>query len=150
MHRAGLPGTDTGRRLLARLPRERRMTRTHAVLWAAILASTVVDILLTMAGLELGLQEGNPVVRAMVSRFGLAGLWVVKYLAMLWLVAGWALLTDRNASIFLGLFASVTLAVTAHNAVLLQDIAVVVSPELSPLVVVSPELSVCRTVLARY
>lgn len=98
--------------------RKRRMTRAHAVLWTLILASTMADIVLTMAGLELGLQEGNVLVHVMVSQLGIAGLRLVKFLAMCWLVAGWALLSDRNATIFLGLFATVTSAVVVNNAVL--------------------------------
>jgi len=66
------------------------MTRTHAALTAA-------DVVLTIVGL--------------------AGLWAVKFAAMCWLVAGWALLSDRNASVFLGLFAAVTSLVVVHNAV---------------------------------
>jgi hypothetical protein len=100
------------------LRRNREMTTTHAVLWAVILSTTVADILLTMIGLRLGLQEGNVVVHTMLSQFGLAGLWVVKFLAMCWLVAGWALLSDRNAAIFLGLFGLVTLLVVVYNATL--------------------------------
>jgi len=97
--------------------RERRMTRRHTVLWGLILVTTAADIVLTMVGLASGLQEGNAVVGAMVSSFGLAGLWAVKFAAMCWLVAGWALLSDRNASVFLGLFAAVTSLVVVHNAV---------------------------------
>ena len=73
--------------------------------------------MLTIVGLAGELQEGNAVVGAMVSSFGLAGLWAVKFAAMCWLVAGWALLSDRNASVFLGLFAAVTSLVVVHNAV---------------------------------
>jgi len=51
-----------------------------------------------------------------------AGLWLVKFGAMCWLVAGWALLSDRNASIFLGLFAAVTTVVAADNAVLVVGV----------------------------
>lgn len=137
MPESGVPGAELTGRLLSRVPRERRMTRTHRILWTAILVSTVVDILLTMTGLELGLREGNPVVRTMVSAFGLVGLWLVKYLAMLWLVAGWALLSDRNASIFLALFATVTLAVTTHNALLFRRVAVSVD---LPLFCLAPAL----------
>lgn len=97
---------------------QREMTATHAVLWAVILSTTVADILLTMIGLRLGLQEGNVVVRTMLSHFGLAGLWLVKFLAMCWLVAGWALLSDRNGAIFLALFGLVTLLVVLYNATL--------------------------------
>jgi len=103
---------------LLTLRRERRMTRTHAALWALILATTVADVLLTMVGLDRGLREGNVVLRAMLAEFGLAGLWLVKFAAMAWLVAGWALLSDRDAAVFLALFATVTGAVVVSNAVL--------------------------------
>ena len=103
---------------LLTLRRERRMTRTHAVLWAVILLTTVADILLTMVGLAAGLDEGNVVVATMLAELGLAGLWLVKFAAMVWLVAGWLLLSDRNAAIFLGLFAAVTGAVVVSNALL--------------------------------
>ncbi len=98
--------------------RARRMTRVHATLWTVILATTVADVLLTMVGTAAGLQEGNVLVRASMAAFGPAGLWLVKFAAMCWLVAGWALLSDRNAAVFLGLFAAVTLAVTVHNTAL--------------------------------
>jgi len=104
---------------LLTLRRSRQMTRIHAVLWATILATTVADILLTMVGLAAGLREGNVVVATLLAEFGLVGLWLVKFTAMLWLVAGWLLLDDRTASVFLGLFAAVTGAVVVSNAVLL-------------------------------
>jgi hypothetical protein len=99
--------------------RERRMTRTHAVMWTVILTATVLDIILTIAGLQLGLREGNVVVRTMIDSFGLSGLFGVKLAAMAWLVAGWSLLSDRNAAVFLGLFAAVTVTVVVHNAITL-------------------------------
>ncbi|MFC7019533.1 hypothetical protein [Haloarcula halobia] len=43
---------------------------------------------------------------------------------MVWLVAGWALLSDRNAAIFLALFAVVTLAVVGHNLTVVAGLAV--------------------------
>lgn len=103
------------------VPMERDMTETHAVLWTVIVVATVGDVLLTLAGTGLGLQEGNVVVRTMMGAFGPAGLWVVKFLAMCWLVAGWSLLSDRDASIFLALFAIVTVSVTGYNAVLIVE-----------------------------
>jgi len=105
---------------LLTLRRERRLTRTHAVLWTLILVTTVADILLTMAGLDAGYREGNVVVATFLSELGLAGLWLVKFAAMVWLVAGWALLSDRDASIFLALFAVVTTTVVVSNALLLS------------------------------
>jgi len=95
------------------------MTRTHVVLWALILATTVADIPLTMVGLSAGLREGNVVLAAMLAEFDLAGLWLVKFVAMAWLVAGWALLDDRNASVFLALCAAVTGTAVASNGLLL-------------------------------
>lgn len=94
-----------------------RMSNTHAVLWTVIVVATVGDILLTMTGLTVGLQEGNVVVSAMLAEFGLAGFWLVKFGAMLWLVAGWRLLSERNATVFLAIFAVVTLAVVGYNSI---------------------------------
>lgn len=118
------PGEDRQQSLLT-LRRTRRMTRTHATLWAVILAATVADILLTITGTAGGLQEGNVVVRLMLGTFGPAGLWLVKFAAMVWLVGGWAFLSDRNAAVFLALFATVTVFVTVYNAVLLVETGVV-------------------------
>jgi len=112
------PDTGADSDSLFTVRRERRMTRAHAALWTVILVATVADVLLTMVGTANGLQEGNALVRAMMGAFGPAGLWLVKFGAMAWLVAGWSLLSDRNASVFLGLFAAVTVAVTVHNTLL--------------------------------
>lgn len=104
------------------LRRRRRMTRPHAVLWTVILLSTVADVLLTMTGLASGYQEGNVVVATLLAEFGLAGLWLVKFAAMVWLVGGWALLSDRDATVFLALFAVVTVAVVVYNTALLLGV----------------------------
>ncbi|MDY6819319.1 MAG: DUF5658 family protein [Halobacteriales archaeon] len=104
---------------LGLLHRKRELTRTHTVLWTVILIATATDIVLTMVGLERGFKEANVVVAELMGTFGLAGLWLVKFAAMLWLVGGWALLSDRNASIFLGLFGTVTVGVVVHNAIIL-------------------------------
>lgn len=109
---------DRGRQQQLLVPRrKRRLTGAHAALWTLILVTTAADIVLTVVGLGAGLPEGNPVVRAMVAEFGLAGLWAVKFAATCWLVGGWALLSDRNVSVFLGLFGVVTSLVVVNNAV---------------------------------
>ncbi len=90
---------ETGDDSLFSFPRRRRMTQTHAVLWTVIVVATTADIVLTMTGLNQGLQEGNVVVHT--------------------LVAGWTLLSDRKATVFLALFAIVTFAVVVNNVVLL-------------------------------
>ena len=106
-----------GERVHAVATHERRMTRTHAILWGLILVTTVADVVLTMVGTANGLAEGNLVVAAALGGLGLAGLWLVKFAAMVWLVAGWTLLSDRNAAVFLALFAIVTTAVVLRNLV---------------------------------
>lgn len=95
------------------------LSETDFVLWTAVLVATVGDILLTLTGLTAGLQEGNVVVRTMLAEFGVAGLWLVKFGAMLWLVAGWRALDEWKATLFLALFAVVTLAVVAHNSLVI-------------------------------
>jgi len=100
----------------------RHMTETHAVLWTVIIVATVADVVMTLTGLSTGLQEGNPVMRSMIERFGVAGLWVVKFLAMCWLVAGWAYLSEWKATVFLALFGVVTLAVVLNNAVVILGV----------------------------
>jgi hypothetical protein len=102
--------------------REREMTRTHAILWGVVLVATVLDVVTTILGLERGLTEGNVVVGWLVETLGLPGLWLVKFGAMVWLVGGWVLLSDRNASIFLGLFATVTVATVVSNVFALLSI----------------------------
>ncbi|MFC6974021.1 DUF5658 family protein [Halomicroarcula sp. GCM10025709] len=117
-----MTGGTTDEESLFTFRRERRLTRSHAVLWAVILAATVADVLLTMTGLARGFEEGNVVVATLLAEFGLAGLWLVKFGAMVWLVGGWALLSDRNATVFLALFATVTLAVVVYNTALLLGV----------------------------
>ncbi|MEF8851253.1 MAG: DUF5658 family protein [Haloarculaceae archaeon] len=63
---------------------------------------SAADVVMTRTGLSQGLAEGNPVVGSMIGTFGPAGLWVVKFGAMCWLVAGWAYLDDWKATVFLG------------------------------------------------
>jgi len=111
-----------GTNVTSESPFYRDMSETHAVLWTVVVVATVADVVMTLTGLSNGLPEGNPVVRTMVGTFGVAGLWVVKFLAMCWLVAGWALLSDWKATVFLALFAVVTLAVVLNNVVVLLGI----------------------------
>lgn len=100
----------------------RHMTETHAVLWTVIIVATVADVVTTLTGLSNGVEEANPVIRSMVGSFGVAGLWVVKFLAMCWLVAGWAYLSEWKATVFLTIFGVVTLAVVLNNAVVILGV----------------------------
>lgn len=42
----------------------------------------VVDIMTTVEGLRRGAYEANPVARKMLEKFGVAGLFILKYLGM--------------------------------------------------------------------
>lgn len=96
--------------------RDAGMSENDVVLWTVVLVATGGDVLLTLAGLAAGLQEGNVVVRTALAALGLPGFWLVKFLALCWLVVGWTLLPDRQGSAFLAIFALVTLAVVLNNA----------------------------------
>lgn len=102
--------------------REVAVTPTHAALWTVIVAATVLDSYLTLFGLGAGLEEGNALVSTAIAAFGPAGLWGIKLAAMAWLVAGWTLLSNRDAAVFLALFAAVTVLVAASNAVLVLGV----------------------------
>lgn len=52
------------------------------MLWAVVVASMVVDLLLTYYGVENGLTESNPVARAGLERFGYAALGALKLSAL--------------------------------------------------------------------
>jgi hypothetical protein len=47
-----------------------RVRSTNAWLWAFVVVALVLDVVLTYYGLAAGLQEGNPVARALFSMFG--------------------------------------------------------------------------------
>jgi len=48
------------------------------VLWLAAVVTLVVDVWLTHVGLQHGLREGNPLMRAAIETFGIAVLGAVK------------------------------------------------------------------------
>ena len=47
-------------------------------LWLVVVATLVVDVWLTHIGLQHGLHEGNPVMRAAIETFGIAALGLTK------------------------------------------------------------------------
>lgn len=98
-----------------RLPRRTDVFDTETTLWALAVVATIADSLLTLAGLQLSLSEGNPAMVAALSAFGVPGLVLVKGLALAWAAFVWWSLSDRNANIALGLFVGVTLAVVFNN-----------------------------------
>jgi hypothetical protein len=51
-------------------------------LWLLVGAALVVDVWLTQTGLQIGLQEGNPVMRVAIDAFGVAVLAAAKLLVL--------------------------------------------------------------------
>lgn len=120
-----LDGRDTSGRergLLAALPTRRTLNENHAVLWTVIITSAVLDILTTMVGLGIGLDEGNAVARAFIATYGLTGIGWLKFAALVVLVITWAVLPDRRSTVVLVGFAVVSLLVVALNALTLAVI----------------------------
>ena len=58
------------------------LSRREGTLWLVVVASMVVDLLLTYYGIERGLAEANPVARAGLDRFGYAALGAIKLVAV--------------------------------------------------------------------
>lgn len=102
-----------------RLPLERHLSESHAVLWSVVIVSAVFDILTTLVGIHHGLSEGNVVARAFLETYGSPGIGALKFVALVALVFSWSVLSDRTATLVLTAFAVVSLAVVAWNALIL-------------------------------
>lgn len=70
-------GDDLTRRVFARLAQRERE------LWFVALSAMLVDVTLTVHGLQLGLNERNPVARAALDSAGAVGLYLLKTGAVL-------------------------------------------------------------------
>ena len=105
-----------------RLPIERQLSESHAVLWTVIIIASVFDIVTTLVGLHHGLEEGNAVARAFIETYGTPGTGLLKFAALVVLVVSWGLLPDRQATLVLAGFAVISLLVVALNAMTLLSI----------------------------
>jgi len=73
-----------------------RLTRLfEPELWALLFVMMVLDVILTIYGLQLGLVEGNPIARAAIDRFGAFGLVSLKGLSIAIAIVGWARVERR-------------------------------------------------------
>jgi hypothetical protein len=70
-------GTDPTRRLLGGL------RRYEQELWFLALSAMLIDVTLTIHGLQLGLSERNPVAQAALESAGAVGLYLLKFGAVL-------------------------------------------------------------------
>ena len=100
---------------------ERRLSESHAVLWAVVIVSTVFDVVTTIVGIQRGAEEGNAVARAFIETYGTPGIGLLKFSALV-VVVLWATLPDRHATVVLTAFALVSLLVVVLNALTLASL----------------------------
>lgn len=94
----------------------RTLTR---VLWLATLTVVAADLITTLYGLSVGYAERNPVVAAVIARYGLAGMLGLKAAALAWPVAvRRALGPVYGAAALVGLFLPQAVAVALNLATL--------------------------------
>lgn len=98
---------------------DRPMPETDGVLWTVVIVTTILDVVTTMVGLGVGLEEGNAVARAFIRTYGTPGIGALKLVGLVLLVIVWAGLPDRSATIVLAGFAVITLLVVLLNALTL-------------------------------
>lgn len=65
-----------------RLPVTLTPVRLERLLWVLVALALVGDVATTFAGLHLGLAESNPVARGAIEGYGLAGMLVLKGIAV--------------------------------------------------------------------
>jgi hypothetical protein len=100
----------------------RALPETDAVLWTVVLLAGMFDIVTTMVGLGIGLQEGNAIARAFIATYGMTGIGYLKFSAYVILAAVWFRLPDWQATITLAVFGVISLLVVALNAISLLSV----------------------------
>lgn len=98
------------------------LPETDVLLWTVVIVASVLDVITTMVGLNLGLEEGNAVARAFIDTYGSPGIGGLKLAGLLILVFAWAGLEDRSAEIVLLLFAVISMMVVLLNAITLAGV----------------------------
>lgn len=54
------------------------LARRERTLWALVLLATLADVVSTVAGIHLGLAEGNPLIAGVLASTGVAGFLAIK------------------------------------------------------------------------
>ena len=89
-------------------------------LWTVVVVTLLADVYLTQAGLRAGLHEGNPVVRHLIQRFGIAAIVALKIGVVGVAVVVRELVPERQApTIPLGVALPWVFAVCVNGALLL-------------------------------
>ena len=101
---------------------DKPLPERDAVLWTVVIVAAVFDVLTTMVGLGVGLDEGNAVARAFVATYGSPGIGLLKLVALVVLVLTWWALDGDRASVVLAGFAVISLVVVALNALTLASV----------------------------
>lgn len=101
---------------------ERNLTISDAILWTVVIVASAFDILTTIVGLGHRLEEGNVVARAFIATYGLPGIGLLKFVALVLLVIAWAVLLDRHATKILIAFAVIYLVTVTWNVMTLAAV----------------------------
>jgi len=114
---SGASGADTPRQ---HHPFFESVLQAERELWGLAIAAMLIDVTLTVHGLQLGLKELNPLAVAVLDFAGVVGLYVIKAGALLVGVCCRPLLPSRyRALIPLGLAIPTTIAVVNNSALIL-------------------------------
>lgn len=119
----GSAGSDSGAIGGGRLNQFSRFLRAifdhERELWFLALSAMLIDVTLTTHGLQLGLEERNPVARTALDRFGVLGLYALKCMAVLVGLGCRPLVPDRaNGVIPLALAIPSVIAVTINTVLI--------------------------------
>ncbi|QSG12753.1 putative membrane protein [Halapricum desulfuricans] len=95
-----------------------RLVAVEPQLWAAMLVTLIADVALTHYGLQVGLAEGNPLMRAAIETAGIAALFGIKLSIVIFGVGVRLTLGERGVVVPVGLAVPWLLAAVI-NAVLL-------------------------------
>ncbi len=95
------------------------LTRYERELWFMTLSAMLIDITLTVHGLQLGLRELNPVARAALDSVGVLGLYGLKICALLFGVVAVQIIPNRYSPLVpLGLAIPSVMAVAINTTVI--------------------------------
>lgn len=87
------------------------------VIWGVVVAVMLLDVATTAIGLQYGLHEGNAIVGAVIARFGIPGLFLLKAVVLALAATLAFTLPDRVSSVVpLGLALPTTVAVATNLA----------------------------------
>lgn len=76
-----------------------RLLNAESVLWSLAVAAMLVDVTLTVHGLQLGLAEMNPIARRAIESASVLGLYALKLLTLGVSVCCRPLLPDRHTAL---------------------------------------------------